>query len=423
MQGYSAPPWSHATGVKWRECPADAARTRQSRGNETKRERERKRKREKEKEKEREGATERRKRERGRGRGRGREREQRQMAKRDGGVGVGAAVAVAIVAACAAAAANVAVMRATEHNAGRDGHGHGDQLGNGKDNVLGHKNIVYDGLQLVVDEQFHVPQAKRYCAGQWDVWDNKITTLPGMYYMSAAINMLASDEGSIAWCSTKHLRATLNIPAAALAAVAMYLILSTNRRYTLTRTSQSSVTTISGISIPCALQAIALSQFPLHFFFSGLYYTDCVSTAMVLIAYAMAQRSVVHVSAWCLCLAVFIRQTNVIWCLFIWALTVLDISDPGESIVLGIHNLPSAVKLLLKRVWLHRSRIILKTSLQLVPVASLAYFVYVNGSIVAGDKEAHKPELHIMQFLYCLGFCTAAAAPFLITPIRYASFD
>lgn len=37
-----------------------------------------------------------------------------------------------------------------------------------------------------MDEIFHVPQAQRYCKGDFNTWDPMITTLPGLYYASLA---------------------------------------------------------------------------------------------------------------------------------------------------------------------------------------------------------------------------------------------
>ena len=38
-----------------------------------------------------------------------------------------------------------------------------------------------------MDEVFHVPQAEKYCSGNFTHWDNKITTLPGLYLLSIGI--------------------------------------------------------------------------------------------------------------------------------------------------------------------------------------------------------------------------------------------
>lgn len=37
-----------------------------------------------------------------------------------------------------------------------------------------------------MDEIFHVPQAQKYCDCKFDEWDLKITTLPGLYFISFA---------------------------------------------------------------------------------------------------------------------------------------------------------------------------------------------------------------------------------------------
>ena len=38
--------------------------------------------------------------------------------------------------------------------------------------------------QPYMDEIFHIPQARRYCDGNFTEWDSKITTLPGLYVFS-----------------------------------------------------------------------------------------------------------------------------------------------------------------------------------------------------------------------------------------------
>ena len=35
-----------------------------------------------------------------------------------------------------------------------------------------------------MDEIFHIPQAEHFCRGDFDYWDPKITTFPGLYYIS-----------------------------------------------------------------------------------------------------------------------------------------------------------------------------------------------------------------------------------------------
>ena len=47
-----------------------------------------------------------------------------------------------------------------------------------------------------MDEIFHVPQAQKYCDYKFDEWDPKITTLPGLYFISfACLRALAFSLG------------------------------------------------------------------------------------------------------------------------------------------------------------------------------------------------------------------------------------
>jgi DIE2/ALG10 family len=42
------------------------------------------------------------------------------------------------------------------------------------------------------DEIFHIPQAQKYCSGNFFDWDSKITTFPGLYLVSAAVFSIVS---------------------------------------------------------------------------------------------------------------------------------------------------------------------------------------------------------------------------------------
>lgn len=310
-----------------------------------------------------------------------------------------------------------------------------------------------DAVELVVDEIFHVAQAKRYCAGRWDEWDDKITTLPGMYVMSATISLIAAallrssnTQDSPLFCSPTALRWTVNVPAAVLAAVSMYAISShvraapgadraasrrkkdkeSRQEHTAGGSPAGSDKTTAIATVvfhqQSALQAAALTQFPLHYFFGGLYYTDTPSTAFVLAGYASAQRRHYLLSAVCLSAAVYIRQTNAVWCLFVFALSVLDIIDPSGDVTTGDAGPIAATVGLLQMAIAHLGRVIRRTAALLLPVVGLACFVVQNGSIVAGDREAHRVQFHGMQLLYFLTFFTVAAAPLTMRPARVVRF-
>ena len=69
--------------------------------------------------------------------------------------------------------------------------------------------------QPYMDEIFHIPQAQNYCVGNLSHWNNKITTLPGLYIVSLIMlkmsnflpfvgRFLDSEQP----CSTSFLRGT-----------------------------------------------------------------------------------------------------------------------------------------------------------------------------------------------------------------------
>ena len=49
-----------------------------------------------------------------------------------------------------------------------------------------------------MDEVFHVPQAKHFCAGRFHVWDPKITTFPGLYLLASSVASVSSFVASAA---------------------------------------------------------------------------------------------------------------------------------------------------------------------------------------------------------------------------------
>ena len=54
-----------------------------------------------------------------------------------------------------------------------------------------HQLVANKVPEPYMDEIFHVPQAQRYCEHRFNEWDNKITTLPGLYLTSLFTNFIA----------------------------------------------------------------------------------------------------------------------------------------------------------------------------------------------------------------------------------------
>jgi len=61
--------------------------------------------------------------------------------------------------------------------------------------VLVAVSLQYSTVAPYMDEIFHIPQAQRYCAGQLEEWDPKITTFPGLYLASMSAYSIARRLG------------------------------------------------------------------------------------------------------------------------------------------------------------------------------------------------------------------------------------
>ena len=71
------------------------------------------------------------------------------------------------------------------------------------------------------------------------------------------------------------------------------------------------------------MQALTLALFPLHFFFTGLYYTDTGSTALVVAAHVLALQRKYLWSFLAAAAATSFRQTNAVWAAFTLAVSTL----------------------------------------------------------------------------------------------------
>eukprot|EP01032_Pedospumella_encystans_P000891 gene891-1031_t len=54
---------------------------------------------------------------------------------------------------------------------------------------------LYSHVEPYMDELFHIPQAQHYCNDQFHVWNQGITTYPGLYWFSFVIARRASYLG------------------------------------------------------------------------------------------------------------------------------------------------------------------------------------------------------------------------------------
>ncbi|KAF2441437.1 glycosyltransferase family 59 protein [Karstenula rhodostoma CBS 690.94] len=284
-----------------------------------------------------------------------------------------------------------------------------------------------------LDEFFHVPQAQRYCQKDY-TWDPKITTPPGLYLASLLIKPIAG-------CDISALRA-LNVGAICLICLLSYQIRRLLRQPLSPRRTKKGLSTPKSqdddtqTSLFDAHTALNISLFPPLFFFSGLYYTDVLSTLVVLAAYStyLSQRRTQNYLLSTLItvnigvLALLFRQTNIFWvAVFPAGLAVVDtlkyydelLDAPVE--VAGPRHY-SAFLLYLPRDVLGRPTAVIKAVFPyLILLGLFGGFVLWNGGVVLGDKSAHVATIHLPQMLYLwpymVFFSLPLTLPSLLQPI------
>lgn len=287
-----------------------------------------------------------------------------------------------------------------------------------------------------MDEVFHIPQAQRYCHGRFTEWDDKITTPPGLYLLSNVLPQTLRAFG-LSWnrsCEPNALRAFNVVGLAVLA----YLFLVCRRRME-ARATSATEQPLTGFAIHSACN---VALFPLLFFFSGLYYTDVVSTVVVLAALVnhldrvARDRSSIQSDLSTIFLgsmALLMRQTNVFWVVVYMGgleavqavkglkaesqslsatkdrpqrllqmireysvgyvhdplLHMSEIDDtPLVAFSLGVAALCNPFRIL-RQIWPY-----------LTVLGAFVAFVAWNGAVVLGDKSNHVATIHFAQLLY-----------------------
>ncbi|XP_018684086.2 dol-P-Glc:Glc(2)Man(9)GlcNAc(2)-PP-Dol alpha-1,2-glucosyltransferase isoform X3 [Musa acuminata AAA Group] len=259
-----------------------------------------------------------------------------------------------------------------------------------------------------MDEIFHIPQAQRYCRGDFGTWDPMITTPPGLYYLSLVyiaslfpsmwFAKFASTMSSI--CSAEILRST-NAFVAVICSVLIYDLLI-QLRPTLDEKKAT-------------IYAILLASYPLHWFFTFLYYTDVASLTAVLAMYLASLKRKYWLSAMLGALATMFRQTNIIWMFFIAANSAVSYAETlygQDSVLQNKHktmledndllsdNRSTPISSGLRKRRMHNSS---SNSQQSVFERSKFSLHHPPGA-----KEAHPVSPHFAQMLY-FGLCCAAA--------------
>ncbi|XP_046481620.1 dol-P-Glc:Glc(2)Man(9)GlcNAc(2)-PP-Dol alpha-1,2-glucosyltransferase isoform X1 [Neodiprion pinetum] len=270
-----------------------------------------------------------------------------------------------------------------------------------------------------IDEIFHVPQTLRFCNRNFFEWDQKITTLPGLYLMAVVL------FAPLKLCNTIVLRG-INLIGTFANFFVVYQILTSSIERRQYGAKQKSHDQRQQWTILIASLNIAI--LPPLYFLLFLYYTDVISTNLVLLMYLFYIKRRFKTSAFAGVLAVLFRQTNIVWVAWIClelGMDILEKKNPNR-IHKSFKNTPAYVKLL----WDNAKEEILGgrfTNLAaeifgvLLPYLliglSFAIFILWNKGIVLGDRSAHVATFHVPQIFYCSVFFAFFAWPYFISHV------
>ncbi|XP_026325724.1 putative Dol-P-Glc:Glc(2)Man(9)GlcNAc(2)-PP-Dol alpha-1,2-glucosyltransferase [Hyposmocoma kahamanoa] len=286
---------------------------------------------------------------------------------------------------------------------------------------------VYDTIRIVIDELFHIPQGLAFCKHNFTYWDPKITTLPGLYLVSSVF------LGNYFKCNTYNLRFTNLI-----ASVVNLILFASIFKFTYGNNQPSKN----------VLQALSLAILPPLYFFSHVYYTDTLSLTFLLIFSRLCFTSKFKISILIFGLwSVLMRQTNIVWVAMVFGHKTLDMlirtsrvfgntyltkmTSRRTSIIdkdidntklkryYGLADVYVALKYHLstcfvtffKYLTIQDWLVLLTHGIILITFVT---FVFLNGSIVLGDKKAHEATIHIPQMFYFLIFYGIFGLPYVI---------
>lgn len=242
-------------------------------------------------------------------------------------------------------------------------------------------------LTPFIDEFFHLRQCYTYCEYKFNVWDDKITTPPGLYVLG--------------FLYTKTVSLAIVTPIESLCG-----------SYTFLR----SLNLVGGMIVfPIILSSILKSKdqfwnvniisLPLFFTYMFLFYTDVWSLILVVGALAFAVNSkdssflFPFFSGVLGFFSLWFRQTNIIWIAFIAAVYIdIHVEDRSSS-----KYLQDYVSKALRNI--------INLLPYVVNICLFAIFLKVNGGITFGDKENHEVQIHLVQVFYCFMFISLFTVP------------
>ncbi|KAN0026890.1 hypothetical protein ACTFIU_009566 [Dictyostelium citrinum] len=286
-------------------------------------------------------------------------------------------------------------------------------------------------IEPYVDEIFHIPQTIKYCEFKFKEWDNKITTLPGLYILALIYSNVLSFFGIgdgiwISHCSVAVLR-SFNVFCLIITFFSIYeilkistynLLLSPSTSSPSSSSSSSSTSSLSSslskkmnqkeiiedqnsINNTIILRTIHLSIFPIFYFFHFLFYTDVVSTLSIFLTLLFSLKNQFNLSSFFGLISVTIRQTNIIWVFFITINNILKLYEENkEKQNIKEFNLLKEILEFIKFSIINLLLIIKKFFGFILVGILFLIFLYWNGGIVVGDKSNHESSFHVPQLFY-----------------------
>ncbi|KAG7110821.1 hypothetical protein HYQ45_017480 [Verticillium longisporum] len=277
-----------------------------------------------------------------------------------------------------------------------------------------------------LDEFFHIPQAQVYCKNKFTDWDDKITTPPGLYLLSrflislgALITRTTVDEA----CKAGDLRLHNAFALFGVVVCAAYCRhhIEAQHRAISGRQPLKSVSTYS------LMTGVNIALFPVLFFFSGLYYTDVVSTLVVLAAQTNIFWVVVYMGGLEAVHAIRLLKPKVEVQRCMYKLSEYLEHFTRRSSLGDIHDLP------LNLAWPHNlcfSALSIGVAVVCNPMQVLQWvwphvsimacflsFIAWNGGVVLGDKSNHVATIHLPQMLYIWPFFAFFSAPLFLPSV------
>lgn len=287
-------------------------------------------------------------------------------------------------------------------------------------------NSIHNTIkQPYMDEIFHIPQAKRYCQGNFTYYDPKLTTPPGLYILSF-LRIWLRDKILMRRpeliCDIIDLRRTNHLVTIFIFIIIVLIQLSSYNAAGLVRRSgfkkRISYTLDQCTTLDLAkivLSSIIIISLPPLFFFNSLYYTDAASLLFILLTYLFSTNDQHFLASLSGISSIFFRQTNIVWVFYCACLVVIKTIEERDNTTDSSSSNPNCYyNFLFNNTFIVN---LIKRCLFYAIVGVLfVLFVVVNKGIVLGDKEAHQPKLHLAQILYYLGFCSVFGACWIFHP-------